>query len=542
MQTEDGDRPGVAGGLLARVAEFVRAQSGWRKFLLAYLVGLLSSAAFPPYGIFVLLLAGYAVVVLLIDGAHARPRSMRGAFWAGFSFGFGQFMGGLYWIAYAFLVDPSQHAWEIPFVVTLLPAGLALFPGLAAAACIPFWRRHWSRIFVFTVFFSLAFYLRGHILTGFPWNLPAYGWGASLSILQSLSVLGAYGLSLLTVLFGASLALLGERSRRAVIVPLALLGGFALLWLSGRARLALTQVRDVPHVELRLVQPDVPQNQKYLPQYQERNWQRLIDLSRRPAPIAPTDIIWPEAAPPFLLLSSPAALAQVASLTTRGRVLLTGAVRVTASVNKGYRFYNSVLIFAHAGQLIGVYDKAHLVPFGEYLPLRKILSAIGLTKLVDAPSDFTPGPGPRTYHIPGAPPVGPLICYEVIFPNAVVGAVRPAWFVNVTDDSWFGPPGSSGPVQHLLIARAQAIEEGLPIARAANTGISAIIDPLGRISGRLGSGKLGVVDGRLPVALQPTIYARFGDTLFFVLLLGCAAQATLMQVFLRNLNRKTPSR
>ncbi len=541
MLTQKSDHSAAA-GLLVRVAEFLRAQTGWRKFLVAYLVGLVSSAAFPPYKIFAFLLIGYAVVVLLIDGARARPHPLRGAFLAGFSFGFGQFMGGLYWIAYAFLVDPGQHAWQIPFVVTLLPAGLALFPGLAAAACIPFWHRHWSRIFVFTLFFSLAFYLRGHILTGFPWNLPAYGWGASLSILQSLSVLGAYGLSLLTVLLGASLALLCDRSRRAIIVPLTLVGGFAVLWVLGHARLDLTQIRAVPHVELRLVQPDVPQNQKYLPQYQQRNWQRLIDLSRRPAAVAPTDIIWPEAAPPFLLLRSPLALAQVAALTTRGRVLMTGAVRVTASVNKGYRFYNSVLIFAHDGQLIGVYDKAHLVPFGEYLPWRRFLSAIGLTQLVDAPSNFTPGRGPRTYDIPGAPPVGPLICYEVIFPNAVVGAVRPAWFVNVTDDSWFGPPGSSGPVQHLLIARARAIEEGLPIARAANTGISAIIDPLGRITGRLGSGKLGVVDGPLPVALQPTIYARFGDSLFFILLLGCALPAVLTQVFRRDQDREGSSR
>jgi apolipoprotein N-acyltransferase len=541
MPTEAPGRPAAA-GLLVRVAEFLRAQTGWRKFLVAYLVGLVSSSAFPPYKIFAFLLVGYAVVLLLIDGARERPRPLQGAFWAGFSFGFGQFMGGLYWIAYAFLVDPSQHAWQIPFVVTLLPAGLAFFPGLAAAACIPFWRRHWSRIFVFTLFFSVAFYLRGHILTGFPWNLPAYGWGASLSILQSLSALGAYGLSLLTVLLGASLALLCDRSRRGMTIPLTLIGVFTVLWVLGRARLDLTRISDVPHVELRLVQPDVPQNQKYLPQYQQRNWQRLIDLSRRPAAVAPTDIIWPEAAPPFLLLRSPLALAQVAALTSHGRVLMTGAVRVTASVNKGYRFYNSVLIFAHRGQLIGVYDKAHLVPFGEYLPLRRILSAIGLTQLVDAPSNFTPGRGPRTYYIPGAPPVGPLICYEVIFPNAVVGAVRPAWFVNVTDDSWFGPPGSSGPVQHLLIARARAIEEGLPIARAANTGISAIIDPLGRITGRLGSGKLGVVDGPLPVALQPTIYARFGDSLFFVLLLGCAVPAVLTQVFCPDRDRKGSSR
>ncbi len=199
-------------------------------------------------------------------------------------------------------------------------------------------------------------------------------------------------------------------------------------------------------------------------------------------------------------------------------MLLTGAVRGIRAAD-GLHFFNSLYIFAHGGELIATYDKFHLVPFGEYLPFSDLLTRLGITKLVDSPGGFTPGDGPHTYSVPGAPLVGPLICYEILFPNAVVGAVRPGWFVNVTDDSWFGP--STGPYQHLLTARVRAIEEGIPVARAANTGISALIDPLGRIRASLGLGKLGSVDGPLPAALAPTPFARLGDMGFLVLWLGC---------------------
>jgi len=187
--------------------------------------------------------------------------------------------------------------------------------------------------------------------------------------------------------------------------------------------------------------------------------------------------------------------------------------------DRGVHYFNSFYIFAHGGRLIGTYDKFHLVPFGEYLPFSDLLSRLGITKLVDSPGGFTPGPGPRTFAVPGAPPIGPLICYEILFPDAVVGSTRPGWFVNVTDDSWFGP--STGPYQHLLTARVRAIEEGIPVARAANTGISAVIDPLGRISASLGLNKMGVVDAPLPTALTSTPFERLGDTGFLVLWIGC---------------------
>jgi apolipoprotein N-acyltransferase len=272
-------------------------------------------------------------------------------------------------------------------------------------------------------------------------------------------------------------------------------------------------------VHLRLVQPDVPQAEKQMPELQLRNWRSLLQLSQAPAQPAPTIIIWPEAAPPpFLLQRVPQAVEQIGALTQGNRVLMTGTVRAQFTGNT-IRYFNSFFIYSHGGQLIGIYDKFHLVPFGEYLPLPGLLHALGLSKIVDMPDGFGEGPGPQTYRIPGAPPAGPLICYEVIFPDAVVGPVRPGWIVNVTDDSWFGP--STGPWQHLLIARMRAIEEGLPIARDANTGISAIIDPLGRVMASLALGQQGDVDAGLPRALPITLYARLGDMDYFLLLAIC---------------------
>ncbi len=509
--------------IIARVAGWLRALSGWRCLVLAFVAGLLSALAFAPYGIFPLLLAGYAVLVLLIDGARLRPNPVRNAFLFGWAFGFGQFLAGLYWVAYAFMVDPSAHEWQIPFALALFPGGLALFPACATAASAWLWRKGFARIFVFTVLYAVAEYLRGHILSGFPWNLPAYGWAASLGVLQSASVVGAYGLSLLTILLGASLAMLGDKTPKARVLPAAISAGFVLIWAAGLARLAENPTQFVPGVHLRLVQPDVPQDQKFLPQDRAKNWQTLIDLSREKNGPAPTHIVWPEAAPPFLLLRVPAALDDVVRLTEGSAVLMTGAERAVTAANVPPRYYNSFLIFAHGGQLLHVYDKFHLVPFGEYLPLAPLMARLGLSKLVESPGGFSTGDGPHSYAVPGAPTVDPLICYEVIFPGEAIGAVRPGWIVNVTDDSWFGPPSSSGPHQHLLTARVRAIEEGLPIARAANTGVSAIVDPLGRILSQLGVGRMGVVDGQLPVALSPTIYARFGDLAFFVLLFACAA-------------------
>jgi apolipoprotein N-acyltransferase len=505
-----------------RLASSLQRVRGFKRLVLAAGMGAGGALAFEPFRLFPLLLLSYAGFVLLLDGAAASPRRLRQAWGIGWSFGFGFFLVGLYWIGYAFLIDPDAHAWELPFVAVLMPGGLGLFYAAGALLCILQWRPGVARIFLFALVFAVIEWLRGHVLTGFPWNLPAYGWGASTALLQSAAVFGAYGLSLLTLLYGASLATLSRGNDTAARwLPGVMTIFFVALWANGEARLLMASDDTVPDVHLRIVQPATPQPEKYDQRLLVQNWRRLVDLSEAPAPVAPSLIIWPEAAPPFVLARTPQAITDIAQITGDSRVLLTGQVRI-AEEGASTRFYNSFAIFGPHGKLLGTSDKFHLVPFGEYLPFEDTLRSIGITEIA-ANTGFSSGPGPQTFSIPGAPPVGPLICYEVIFPQAVTGDPRPSWLVNMTDDSWFGP--NTGPMQHLLIARVRAIEEGLPIVRAANTGISAIIDPYGRMRARLDLGLRGVLDGDLPVALPSTPFARYGNSILLTLFLICAGAA-----------------
>ena len=499
----------------ARLAAAMRRLAGWRRLVCAFALGAFSAIAFAPIEFFPALLLGLAGLALLLDGAADGPHRWRVAAATGWAFAFGQFLVGLHWIVYPFMVDPGDHLWQLPLALTLLPAGLGLFGALGVLPALLARRPGTARLLLLAVGYGAAEWLRGHVLTGFPWNLPAYGWGASLAVMQSAALFGAYGLSLLTILLGVSLA---ELTRRRFVLPGAIVLVFLGLWGFGMSRLAHPAVM-VPGVTLRLVQPDVPQTEMH-GIYRTRNWQRLLRLSRRPG--HPTHIIWPESAAAFPLARVPVALEQIAQLTADGAVLLTGAVRLD---DQG-RGFNSLYFFGPHGAPLGVYDKSHLVPFGEYVPFASLLRRLGITKLTEGELGFTPGDGLHRYAVPGAPSVTPLICYEDIFPGAVTAKEgRSGWLVNITDDSWFGP--WAGPAQHLLTARMRAIEEGLPMARAANTGISAMIDARGRIVGKLGLNQLGIVDAPLPAALNPTPYARFGDSVFLVLLIMGAALGLL---------------
>ena len=507
---------------LDRLGVAIRGLTRWRRLLFAFLAGAVSALGFAPVEFFPALLLGFAALVLLLDGADQSPHPFRKAAVSGWAFAFGQYLVGWHWIGYAFLVDPSAHLWQMPFALIFLTGGLAIYAGVACALALCFWQDGPARLLVFAVFYAVSEWVRGHALTGFPWNLQAYGWGASWAVMQSAALVGAYGLSFLTILLGASLAEFCAAPRR-IGMPVAIVLLFVGLWGYGTFQLTETPINTVPNMLVRLVQPDVPQNQKYVRRYVVRNWQRLLNLSNAPGPVSL--IVWPEAATPFLLARSPVALDAIATLTRGGRTLMTGSARAASSADR-ISFYNSLYIFGPGGRQEAVYDKSHLVPFGEYVPFASLLNRIGITKLTEGQAGFSSGDGPHTYHVPGVPDVTPLICYEIIFPGAVTARQRPGWLVNVTDDSWFGP--WAGPIQHLLIARVRAIEEGLPVARAANTGISAMIDPMGRMTAHLDLGHMGVVDAPLPRALAPTLYARFGDTLFVLLLLAAIASAFVM--------------
>lgn len=498
---------------LVRIGDGLRGVSGWRRLAVAFACGAISATAFAPLEFFPAMLLGYAALVLLLDGADQGEREVARAAAIGWAFFFGQFLVGLHWIAYPFLVDPDSHLWQMPFALLLLPAGLALFGALATAVAVFFWQDGPARLFVLTVCLAAAEWVRGHVLTGFPWNLSAYGWGASLAVLQSASLVGAYGLSFLTILLGVSLAEFAARRWR---LPALMLLLFAALWGVGTWRLAASPARDVPNVSLRLVQPDIPQAEKYLPNLLLRNWQRLMDLSLRPG--RPTHIIWPEAATGFPVARSAGALDQIGLFTARGQTLITGSDRVLSQDGRIIA-YNSLYLFGPGGALPVVYDKFHLVPFGEYVPFARFLNRLGISQLTVG-EGFSAGDHAHLLPVPGAPPVSPLICYEVIFPHRVTDpdAPRPGWLVNITDDAWFGP--WAGPRQHFLIARVRAIEEGLPIARAANTGISAVIDGNGRVRAALALNRMGVVDAPLPAGLAPTFYTQVGDWAFALLMVN----------------------
>jgi len=509
--------------LLIRLGDGLRGLAGWQRFICAMVLGAFSATAFAPIGFFPALLLGFAGLALLLDGAAEAPHRWRAAAATGWAFAFGQFLTGMHWIVYPFMVDPAQHLWQLPFALTLLPAGLGLFGALGVLPAMLVRGAGAARLLLLAAGYGGAEWLRGHVLTGFPWNLPAYGWGASLAVMQGAALIGAYGLSLLTILLGVSLAELlpGEGARRRLLLPGLMLLLFAGLWGWGALRLA-TPSLTVPGVSLRLVQPDVPQREMG-GAYRARNWQRLMDLSKSPG--HPTHIIWPEAAAGDALARTPDAMNDIARLTSQGSVLMTGAMRIGAVTRQRIVWFNSLYLFEPGGALLGVYDKTHLVPFGEYVPYPRLMNALGiaqLTGLVPA----TAGNGLHRYAVPGAPPLTPLICYEDTFPGEVLSPEgRPGWFVNVTDDSWFGP--WAGPAQHLLTAQMRTIEEGVPMARAANTGISAVIDAKGRIIGKRGLNQMGVLDMALPAAENPTLFETLGNLGFFVLLIFMMVSAAL---------------
>jgi apolipoprotein N-acyltransferase len=511
---------------LQRGALWCAELAGWRRYAAAWLLGALATAALAPIDLTPVLVISFSGLVWLADGTTSR----RGAFLLGWSFGFGFFFAGLYWIAAALFVDIAQFWWLLPFALVLFQAGLALFPALTFFIAFETSRRlrlaGSARILALALAWAAAEYLRGHVLTGFPWILVGYAWAGehahpgALAVLQATSVIGIYGLSLITVTAASLPARLGDLGRGRLWAVLAAGLLIAVPAAFGAWRLAGATHDAVPGVTLRLVQPSIPETFKNDPAEKERNFAGLLALTARPSERAVTAVIWPEAAAPPLLERYPQNRRRIAEALPRGAVLLAGAERGEPAVgDRLTQVWNSLLVLDGTGAIIATYDKAHLVPFGEYMPLRGILP---IDKFVPSIGDFSVGPGPRTLSPPGLPPLSPLICYEAIFPGAVIEpSTRPQWLLNVTNDAWYGV--SSGPFQHLELARVRAVEEGLPLLRAANNGVSAIFDSYGREIGRLGLNAVGVLDTGLPVAMVPTLYARVGDAMFCVLALALLA-------------------
>lgn len=483
--------------------------SKWGRRGTLVLLGAISALALPPVNLVVVLWLCLPLLLKAIDDSD----NWKAAFGRAWLFGLGHFSAGLYWIACALLIDPWRFGWMIPFAVGGLSAFLSLY--IAAAAALA--RRSapgWPRLLIFAALWGGGEWLRGVVLTGFPWNPLGSVWSDNLPILQSVSVVGAFGLSLITVA-AASAPGLAFRSRREGMI--ATLTGVALLvaigaW--GYARVPQAPQPTQPNIQLRLVQASIPQTLKWRPEMRVENFRRQMALTQSPAEVPPTHIIWPESAAPSFLEDDPEALHALAEAAPPVGLMLVGSVRGTFEGDQVKQIWNSLRAIDPTGAVVGTYDKAHLVPFGEYVPLPKWLP---LAKITVGSVDFTPGPGPQTLDLPGLPPVGMLICYEAIFPAAVVDeAHRPDWMLNVTNDGWYGV--SSGPYQHFAAARMRAIEEGLPFVRNANNGISAVVDPYGRITAMLGLNAVGTVDAPLPTALSRTIFSRMGSFSLAVLL------------------------
>jgi apolipoprotein N-acyltransferase len=516
-------RLSVTEGIIGYAHAIEELPTGRRRGL-ALACGVAVTASLPPLHLLPLLVPAFTALVWLCNGSRNNKAPWRSAFAVGWWFGFGSFITGLYWIAEALLIDPGPFGWMMPFAVFGLPAVLAVFPAGVTLLLYVTGIRGGAQILLFAILWTAMEWTQGHVLTGFPWNLVGYVWTVSGAVSQLAAVTGVWGLSFLTILVAAMPAILAHttisiRARWCAVASAAALLGS--VWIGGAVRLYLApsphaQETIVPGVKLRLVQANIAQELKWRPDQAEAILNKYLQLSTSPGFETVTDIIWPETAIPSSLWNDPAHRTAIAKVAPERGLVVTGYDHVTRSGQQPLRVWNSLASIDATGAITHVYDKHHLVPFGEFVPFRALLSS---AKVTDGDMDFTAGDGPRTVNLPGLPLVSPLICFEAIFPDQVVAdGDRPHWLLNLTNDAWFG--ASSGPYQHFQMARMRTIEQGLPLIRVAVTGISAVIDPYGRIIKRLASGQEGVVDAALPRALPHlTPYARLGDRVLFGLLL-----------------------
>jgi apolipoprotein N-acyltransferase len=474
-----------------RLLAALRGLTGRKRLAAAFILGVVSALALPPVHALPLLLVAFPGLLALLDGATPRR-----AFWTGCCFAIGHHLVGLYWITEAILFDAAHFWWLVPFAVPFLSAVLAPFIAIPCilAARTP---KGWPRVLVLAGSWTLFSLAQQFTATGFPWNVFGSVWGIPGPVgdvmIQPAAFVGVHGLTLATILLACVPAL----GRRAMIGGAAMLFAWAGL---GAYRLESHATAPVG-LTVVLVQGNVAQGQKADRSFSIDMFRRHLMLTEQGVSEAngkPTLVIWPETASPFLVESDAAARAAIAEAAAGPAMI--GSLRF----DEHRRVRNSLVAVFGPGPAVATYDKWHLVPFGEYIPdwtpvPLKILPGEGLAK----------GAGPSTIRMPGVPPAGALICYEAIFPGFVVDeADRPDWMVNITNDAWFG--NSSGPRQHLAAVRMRAVEEGLPVMRAANTGISAAFDAHGRELGRLGMGEQGVLLVDLPGKLPPTLFGRLG--------------------------------
>ncbi|QBF30734.1 apolipoprotein N-acyltransferase [Thalassococcus sp. S3] len=493
--------PGLASEPLGVLDRILNRVSPRRISLVAALAGVIGAFGLAPYGAWPLALLSFILLFVL----HRAAPSARTAGWTAWAFATGYFSHALSWIVEPFLVDAPRYGWMAPFALVLLAGGLALFWAVAGYLA---WRlnnrpsfRAWTLVF----FLSVAEFGRAYVFSGFPWAAPSQIWiGQGFDL--SLAWIGPHGLTLLTLILCVLPAFATSRARLlALLLPVSLLPALAAL--------ALAQLPAAPTTgqTVRLVQPNAPQHQKWDPAHMQTFFDRQISYtSVMPHPDL---IVWPETSVPTFLGSADYALQVIAEAAGETPVVVGIQRREDA------RFYNSMVVLGAGGRIVQTYDKHHLVPFGEYMPLGNLAARFGIYGL--AANDghgFSAGPGPRTLDFGGVGRGLALICYEAVFPQDMhAPGDRPDFLMQITNDAWFG--AFSGPYQHLAQARMRSIEQGLPMIRVANTGVSAMIDPFGRVLDSLPLNEAGYLDATLPQAGQPTLYARTGDWAAFGILL-----------------------
>ncbi|MEX6508851.1 apolipoprotein N-acyltransferase [Jiella sp. M17.18] len=555
-------RADPVGGLkfVDRLADRILLLEGLPRVLVTFAAGAVCTLALPPVNFPAAGFVGFPLLVWLLDGAGAArspARRLFSDFSIGWLFGFGYFVAGLWWMGAAMLVDAKEFAVFIPFAVLGLPAVCAIYFGLATLLARRLWSDSAWRILALAAAFALAEYLRAVLFTGFPWNEIGVMAAPIPLMMQTLSLVGPHGLTLLAVIvFSSPAVLIDRRGRQPVLVLAIALAVFHVgfgLW-----RLATHPTADVAGVKVRVVQADIPQSMMMDEAAAEKAFARHVALTEKGdaapavasgasgaalaatgsgpeikhvAPPQRTLVVWPESSIPFLLTDHPEAIGRIAEMLKPGETLIAGAPRLEGTDPATGRVYNSLYVINDHGEIVDARDKVHLVPFGEYLPFQSFLESLGIFQLTEMPGGFSAGAVRSRVELKGAPSFLPLICYEIIFPgeiNAGTPQTRPGFLVNDTNDGWFGR--TSGPYQHLRLAEMTGVAFGLPLVRAANTGISVVTDAYGREIDALALGSTGTIEAPLPQAAPPTLYARFGDWIFWFAFAAVSTVATTIRL------------
>jgi apolipoprotein N-acyltransferase len=484
---------------------------GWRRLVAAFVAGALLVLTQAPYDFFAAGFVSFPVLVWLIDGATTGASSsplgrLKPAFAIGWWFGFGYFLAGLWWIGGAVLVEADSFAWALPFAVLGIPLLLAFFYGFATMVARVFWTNGIARIAAVAFGFGLAEWLRSFLFTGFPWSPVGLAAMPTPLLMQSVALTGVTGMNALAVFVFAMPALFAARHNLRLGLVLAVLLTAAHAGY-GYVRLNTPLDTSGGKLAVRIVQPSIDLSEKWDDSVRDRIFQTTMDLSARPPEAgqpAPQLILWPETSVPFFFTERPDALVAIGEMLKPGQMLVAGAVREEAAASSVPLYYNSVLAINDRGEIADAVDKVHLVPFGEYIPFAEFAARLGIGQLVAGPMNFVPGGQRHPLELPGGAKAAPFICYEIIFPELVAVDVTSSRFiVNVTNDAWFGD--TPGPYQHFRQAQLRAVENGLPVLRAANNGISGAIDARGRVIDALALNVRDALDAEIELSEGPDV-------------------------------------